>query len=99
MSDDASIPPELEELDRSLSEIRFEPRASLGPELLGRLRRGERPKGAVPPRRFRLALLGVAAASLLVVGRRCVLRSSGPASVVVTAAATISTAAAMPTTA
>ena len=36
----------LAELDRTLRGIAFAPRASLGPELLGRLRRGERSKGA-----------------------------------------------------
>ena len=45
MSDDAGIPPELEELERSLTAIRFEPRASLGPEVQGRIRRGEMPQG------------------------------------------------------
>ena len=43
MSDDEGIPPDLEALDRSLSGIRFQPRASLGPEIQGRLRRGETP--------------------------------------------------------
>ena len=43
MSDDKGAPPDLEALDRSLSGIRFQPRASLGPEIEGRLRRGETP--------------------------------------------------------
>ena len=42
MSDDQEIPPELAEMDRELRGILFHPRASLGPEVLGRLRRGER---------------------------------------------------------
>ncbi len=36
---DARIPEDVRELDRLLSSVQFEPRASLGPELLGRLRR------------------------------------------------------------
>jgi hypothetical protein len=51
MSDDAGIPPELEALERGLAAIRFEPRASLGPELQGRIRRGEMPHG-YPRARF-----------------------------------------------
>ena len=50
MSDDARIPPELDALERSLAAIRFEPRASLGPELQGRIRRGEMPRGDRRPR-------------------------------------------------
>ncbi len=38
-------PDELREIDRALSAIRFEPRASLGSEIEGRLRRGESPAG------------------------------------------------------
>jgi hypothetical protein len=70
-------PPELEELDRALRGIRFRPRASLGPELLGRLRRGERSKGAVPPRRRRPALAAVAAALALLAGAALALRAPG----------------------
>lgn len=44
MSDDPPVSPELEELERKLAAIRFEPRASFGPELLGRVRRGETPR-------------------------------------------------------
>ncbi len=59
-----SHPPEdLRDLDRMLRGVRFEPRASLGPEIAGRWRRGERPgQGAPPARRW----LGVAAAVALV---------------------------------
>jgi hypothetical protein len=60
-----SPPPELEQLDRALRDVRFVPRASLGPELLGRLRHGERLKGGVSPWRSRPALVGVAAALML----------------------------------
>lgn len=63
-------PPDLEELDRALRAIRFAPRESLGPELAGRVRRGERSKGAAPfrriPRGLR-AVLGVGAVILVVV--------------------------------
>ena len=59
------LPPDLAELDRALAGVRFEPRASLGPELAGRARRGERSKGAVPARRGP-AVLRAAAAALVV---------------------------------
>jgi hypothetical protein len=65
MKDDADTPPDLESVDRALRGVGFRPRASLGPELLGRLRRGERSQGAVPPRRRRPALLAVAATLVL----------------------------------
>src|SRR5262245_1980276 len=55
---------ELRELDRRLRGIAFAPRASLGPEILGRLRRGERAGDAAPPRR-RLQLLAAIAAGLV----------------------------------
>ena len=81
MSDQDDLPPELEALDRRLSEIRFQPRASLGPEIQGRLRRGE-----APGRRPRLAwrprmLAGLAASLLVLVGLGVYLRPA--ASVVV----------------
>jgi hypothetical protein len=40
---DPRFPEDVRELDRMLSSIHFEPRASLGPELQGRLRRGGEP--------------------------------------------------------
>jgi hypothetical protein len=40
---DDPLPEGLDQLDRLLRRVRFQPRASLGPELLGRLRRGEEP--------------------------------------------------------
>lgn len=43
MSDEPRLPPELEPLDRELGAIRFEPRASLGPEIVARMRRGDPP--------------------------------------------------------
>lgn len=73
MSDDRP-PSELEGLDRGLRNVRFAPRASLGPELFGRLRRGERSKGAVSSWRRRPALAGLAAMLLLAAGTALVLR-------------------------
>ena len=77
MSENEAVPPELEELDRALRGVSFRPRASLGPELLGRLRRGERSKGAVSPRRRRPALVAVAAALMMAAGTALVLRAPG----------------------
>ena len=77
MSEDRELPPELEALDRALRGVSFRPRASLGPEVVGRLRRGERSKGAVPPRRRRPALAAVAAALVLVTGAALALRAPG----------------------
>jgi hypothetical protein len=61
-------------LDESLRRVRFEPRASLGPEVFGRLRRGEQSKGAAQLRWRRPALLlssGIAAiGALATVGLR-----------------------------
>jgi hypothetical protein len=71
---DETPPPELEELDRKLRSVRFEPRASLGPELLGRLRRGERSKGDVPSWRRPPALAALAASLLLTAGTVLTLR-------------------------
>ena len=83
MSDDERIPPDLEALDRSLSGIRFQPRASLGPEIEGRLRRGGMPDG---PGRWRFSrqarvVAGMAASLLLLAGLAVYLRPT--ASVVV----------------
>jgi hypothetical protein len=71
------MPPDLEEMDRALRGIRFRPRASLGPEVLGRLRRGERSKGAAPLRRRRPALAAVAATLMLLAGAALVFRAPG----------------------
>ena len=62
VSGEEELPRELKNLNQSLRGIRFEPRSSLGPELLGRVRRGERSEGAVSSRRIRPALRGAAAA-------------------------------------
>jgi hypothetical protein len=83
VSDDPRPPGELEALDRALAAIRFEPRASLGPEVVGRVRRGESPRVARPGRfswRHRM-LAAMVAPLLLLVAAGLYLRSS--ASVVV----------------
>ena len=56
-------PDDLRELDRALRAVRFEPRASLGPEIAGRAGRGESPRAR--PRRGRR---GLAAAVALAAG-------------------------------
>jgi len=81
MNENPGIPPELEEVDRALRGISFRPRTSLGPEVLGRLKRGEGPLGAVPPRRHRPALAAIAAALVVVTAAALVL--GAPGSVVV----------------
>lgn len=68
MIDDSGIPPELRELDAALGKVRFEPRASFGPELMGRLRHGERAKGDASPWRLRSAFFGAAASLVLALG-------------------------------
>lgn len=77
MSEGRDIPPGLAEIDRDLRGIRFQPRASLGPEVLGRLRRGERSKGAVQPRRRRPALAALAAVLVAAAGAALALGGSG----------------------
>jgi hypothetical protein len=81
MTDDREVPPEIAGMDRELRGIQFQPRASLGPEVLGRLRRGELSKGAVAPRRHRrpalAALAALAATLVLAAGTMLALRGSG----------------------
>jgi hypothetical protein len=77
MSHDREVPHELAEMDRELRGIQFQPRASLGPEVLGRVRRGEWSKGAVSPRRRRPALAALAATLVLAAGTALALRGSG----------------------
>jgi hypothetical protein len=65
-------PAELEELNGLLRRVRFSPRASLEPELLGRMQRGEQPPRApsLVGRRLRqgsLVLAGVAVLTAIVV--------------------------------
>jgi hypothetical protein len=81
MTDDRDLPPDLEALDRDLRGIQFRPRSSLGPEVLGRLRRGERSKGAVPPRRSRPALAALAAILVLAAGVALMLQAPGSVTV------------------
>jgi hypothetical protein len=73
------MPEDLSELDRKLRSVSFSPRASFEPELLGRLRRRDEPRGGSPTRARRhlrsagLALFGVVAAAgvaVLVAGLR-----------------------------
>lgn len=70
MSGRDDLPPDMEDLDRALRVVRFAPRESFGPELAGRVRRGERSKGAAPFRRIPPGLrmaLGVGAVILVLV--------------------------------
>jgi hypothetical protein len=57
--------PDLSELDAALSRIRFRPRASLGPEVIGRVRRGEGWTAVAPSRLRRPSLWAIAAGLLL----------------------------------
>jgi len=59
-------PDELRDLDRKLRSVRFSPRASFGPELLGRLRRSDPP--SVSGRGNLGRYLAVAAVALLTAG-------------------------------
>jgi len=77
--DDAQA--EVRELDRRLRGIAFAPRASLGPEILGRLRRQERPGGDAPARRGRPALAAIAAALVAVAGAALAIRAPSPVTV------------------
>jgi hypothetical protein len=60
------VPDDFRELDGKLRSVRFSPRASFAPELLGRLHRGDEPSG-VGPSRFRRQL-ATAAVAVLAVG-------------------------------
>jgi hypothetical protein len=68
---------ELRELDRRLRGIAFAPRASLGPEILGRLRRGEHAGAAAPTSRRRQLFAAVAAAMVAATGVSLALRAPG----------------------
>lgn len=65
-ADDDQPPPELAALDAELRGLRFEPRASFGPELLGRLRAGEADVRPIASR-WRFASWPLAAAAAAVV--------------------------------
>jgi hypothetical protein len=60
-------PDELEELNGLLRRVRLSPRASLEPELLGRMQRGEQPSPApsLPRRRLRQGFLVMAGAAVV----------------------------------
>jgi hypothetical protein len=60
------MPDDLRDLERKLRSVRFRPRASFGPELLGRLRRGDQPSGS--GRRELSRHLATAAAAVLTAG-------------------------------
>jgi hypothetical protein len=68
MPDDPRLPPDLDALHRALGAVRFEPRASLGPELLGRLRQGEDTARPSARRPWRPRVLAAAAAVLVLAG-------------------------------
>lgn len=57
---------EFDDLDRSLRAIHFEPRASLGAEIVGRAARGEAPRAPLP--RFTWRAAAAAAALILAAG-------------------------------
>jgi len=68
MTQDMEIPDPLKDLDASLRGVRFQPRASLLPEVQGRLRRGESSEGVAPLRFDWLALRAIAAVLVAGVG-------------------------------
>jgi hypothetical protein len=68
MPDDPRLPPDLDALHRALGAVRFEPRASLGPELLGRVRQGEHAVRLSSRHSWRPRVLAAAAAVLLATG-------------------------------
>lgn len=69
------LPDDLRDLDRKLRSVRFGPRASFGPELLGRLRRGDQPSGG--SRRHLSRHLATAAVALLTAGAALALANLG----------------------
>lgn len=68
----SELPDDLRDLDRTLRAVRFEPRASLGPEIAGRVGRGEPPR-ARPPARLGRGTRRLAAATALAAGLAAVL--------------------------
>ncbi len=65
----SELPEDLAALDRRLAAVRFEPRASLGPEIAGRAARGERPEPREPSR-WRVPLAAAAVLFLALAGWR-----------------------------
>ncbi len=76
MSDHDRPGPDLERLDHALRGVKFQPRASLGPEIVGRLRRGEG-STAAPRTPWRPSLAAIAATLMLVTGTALALRPAG----------------------
>jgi hypothetical protein len=70
------MPDDLRGLDHRLRSVRFRPRASFGPELMGRIRRGDQPTGA-PPRSYRRHLAS-AAVAVIAVGSALAVANLGP---------------------
>jgi hypothetical protein len=69
MSQQDDLPPDLRELDTALRGVNFEPRSSLGPEIVGRIRRGEPPVGvSARSRRPLVAALAALVAGLVAAG-------------------------------
>jgi hypothetical protein len=59
---------DLRRVDETLGAVRFAPRAALGPEIAGRVRRGEAPRGARPASRRRLLIASAVAAGAAALG-------------------------------
>jgi hypothetical protein len=78
MSEPTGVPPELADLDRALGRVRFDPRPSLGPEIEGRVRRGERPDHGASRRRFLRAAWGLSASIVAAVVAGAVLLTHRP---------------------
>lgn len=72
----SEIPDDLRDLDGKLRSVRFSPRASFGPELMGRLRRGDQP--ARTPPGSRRWLLASAAVAVLALGSVLAVATLGP---------------------
>lgn len=72
------LPEELRAVDRALRTVRFEPRASLGAEIEGRIARGEGPSPVYRSRRRLLPLAAAAAAMLLASSAALLLRQASP---------------------
>jgi hypothetical protein len=82
MTDESRLPPALEALDRALGAVRFEPRGSLGAEILGRVRRGEAPApGPRRPHRILRPALAAAAVLMLALGAALAMRRTEPVTV------------------
>jgi hypothetical protein len=69
------MPDYLRDLDRKLRSVRFAPRASFGPELLGRVRRGDQP--SVSDRKYLRRHLATAAVAVLTAGGALALATFG----------------------